>query len=99
MKRSGQNACSKRDSPRDRSYCLLFENVCSMEDDIASVENFADAIAIMSESIDGEPMALSIQRLAWEIKRRIRGVEARRGKLFHMTHPRRQHFEREGWPG
>lgn len=79
---------------------ILFEKVCSMEDDIEAVKHFASAIAIMSELIDDdESMGLSFQRLAWEIKHRVDNISERRGELFRMTHPNRQHFEREGWPG
>jgi hypothetical protein len=83
-------------SPNDR---VLFETVCSMEDGIVAIENFADAIAIMTEAMDNGPMASALGHLAWEIKGRVRDVEDLRGKLFHMTHPNRKHFESEGWPG
>jgi hypothetical protein len=43
--------------------------------------------------------AAPIQRLGWEIKNRIALAEEKRGKLFQMTHPDRERFEREGWPG
>jgi hypothetical protein len=101
---SGSRAVSKGTGPeglhastdRDRT---MFGIVGDMEDDVSAVENFADAIAIMSETIDdGDPLALCLQRLAWEIKVRASRIGEQRGKLFHMTHPNREHFEREGWP-
>jgi hypothetical protein len=67
----------------------LFKIVCSFEDDVRAVEDFAKAIAIMSEAIEGS-MALSFQRLAWEITDRIQDVEEKRGMLFHMTHENRR---------
>jgi hypothetical protein len=76
----------------------VFDIVGDMEDDLAAATSFADAIALIAETIDDgaeEP----IQRLAWEIKDRVALAEEKRGKLFHMTHPGRERFEREGWPG
>jgi hypothetical protein len=89
---------TRRHASIDRGRAL-FEIVGDMEDDVSAVENFADAIAIMSETIDdNDPLALCLQRLAWEIKVRASRIGERRGKLFHRTHPDRKRFEREGWP-
>ena len=77
--------------------CTTFDIVSDMEDDVRAVENFADAMAIMSETMDrDDPSALVFQRIAWEIRDRAYRIEERRDQLFHKTHPNRRHFEREG---
>jgi hypothetical protein len=64
----------------------LFKIVCDMEDDLSAAEKLAEAIAIMTESLDGGPLALSVQHIVHEIARHIRALEDQRGKLFHATH-------------
>jgi hypothetical protein len=70
----------------------VFNIVCSMEDNTTAVRDYANAIALLCESESMEEhMALSLQRLAWDIKNQIQSLEERRGKLFHITHPNSLH--------
>ena len=77
----------------------IFGIVGDMEDDLAAAASFANAIELITDTIDDSDAGEPIQRLAWEIKNRVALAEEKRGKLFHLTHPDRERFEREGRPG
>jgi hypothetical protein len=71
----------------------FFDIVCSMEDNTTAVRDYANAIALLCETEAMEDhMALSFQRLAWDIKHHVQTLEERRGKLFHIAHPSRRQF-------
>jgi hypothetical protein len=48
----------------------IFSAVCEMEGDLRAIDEFADALALVSETMDESPHANAINRLAWEIKHR-----------------------------
>ena len=67
----------------------IFNAVCEMAGDLRAIDEFADALAIVSETMDESPHANAINRLAWEIKHRTQSAERRRGDLSRLTHPNR----------
>ena len=75
-----------------------FAFVTDMEDDVTAVEQFATALAFIAETLD-EAEGAVVQRLALTIKARAKSIEVRRGYLFQLLHPNRDHFEKAGWPG
>jgi hypothetical protein len=50
----------------------IFNAVCEMEGDLRAIDEFADALALVSETMDESPHANAINRLAWEIAHRAR---------------------------
>ena len=60
----------------------VFNAVCEMEGDLRAIDEFADALALVSETIDESPHANAINRLAWEIKHRAQSAERRRSDLL-----------------
>jgi hypothetical protein len=65
----------------------IFTAVCEMEGDLRAIDEFADALALVSETMDESPHANAINRLAWEIKHRAQRLGARRDDLLRLTHP------------
>jgi hypothetical protein len=65
----------------------IFNAVCEMEGDLRAIDEFADALALVSETMDESPHANVINRLSWEIKHRAQRVETRRYDLLRLTHP------------
>ena len=59
--------------------------VCEMEGDLRAIEEFADALALVSETMDESPHANAINRLAWEIKHRAQRLETRREDLLRLA--------------
>ena len=58
-----------------------------MEGDLRAIDGFADALALVSETMDESPHANAIVGLAWEIKHRAQRMEARRDNLFTRVLP------------
>jgi hypothetical protein len=78
----------------------LFGLVCDMEDDVAEARVFADAVLMVADTDRVEDEARRVfGQIAREILARCDEIERRRGELFRLTHPNREHFERVGWPG
>ena len=71
----------------------IFNTVREMEGDLRAIDEFADALALVSETMDESPHANAINRLAWEIKHRAQRVETRRDDLLRLTHPNRVEFK------
>ena len=46
--------------------------------DLRAIDDFADALALVSETMEENPHANAINRLAWEIKHRAQSAERRR---------------------
>jgi hypothetical protein len=63
----------------------VFSAVSEMEGDLRAIDEFADALALVSETMDESPHANAINRLAWEIKHRTQSAERRRGGLSRLT--------------
>jgi hypothetical protein len=78
-----------------------FEIVTSMENGLEEASVLAHGVSILAaDSIhDDEKLGAVFSRLAWQIADHCKAVEERRGELFKLLHPNRDHFEKEGWPG
>ena len=67
----------------------IFNAECEMQEDLRALDEFADALALVSETMDESPHANAINRLAWEIKHRAQSVERRRDDLLRLARPKR----------
>ena len=65
----------------------IFNAVCEMQEDLRALDEFADAFALVSETMDESPHANAINRLAWEIKHRAQKLETRRDDLLRLARP------------
>lgn len=74
-----------------------FRLVDDMETPLATIHDLLAGIAFIAETL-GDEEGSAIQRIAWLGIRECKAAEELRGELFHLTHPRREHFEKEGWP-
>lgn len=75
-----KRALSKKEKPG------LWGIVCDMEAPVQTVIDYADALAVLAESID-ELHGRIVHRLAWSIKDAQQEVEKQRGLLFSAMHP------------
>jgi hypothetical protein len=55
----------------------IFNAVCEMAEDLRAIDEFADALAFVTETMDESPHANAINRLAWEIKHRAQRLGTR----------------------
>ncbi|SRR6266545_7660944 len=86
--------------PTIDALSAVFGLVRGMEEGISAARTFAGALAILSETMDDDdPMGEVVQRLAWEVQRNCKAIEASRGMLFRISHPNRAEFQKSGWPG
>ncbi|MBI1238276.1 MAG: hypothetical protein GC199_02930 [Alphaproteobacteria bacterium] len=74
-----------------------FRQVSDMEKPLATIHDLLAGIAFIAETL-GDEEGSAIQRIAWLGIRECKAAEELRGDLFRLTHPRREHFEKEGWP-
>ena len=65
----------------------IFNAAREMEGDLRAIDGFADALVLVSETMDESPHANAIIGLAWEIKHRAQRMEARRDNLFTRVLP------------
>jgi len=74
--------------------------VCDMEQDVEQARIFAYGLSILAaDSLrDDENLGAFVMQLAWSIEAHCKDIEERRGELFHLLHPSRDKFEKEGWP-
>lgn len=75
-----------------------FRQVSDMETPLATAVDLLAGIAFIAETIEDDASS-AVQRIAWLASAASKQAEAIRGELFRLTHPRRDHFEKEGWPG
>ena len=68
----------------DATIAASYGLVCDMESDITAAGQFADAIAMLAETLTGPEEGCVVQRLAWTIKARCEAIEALRGNLFRF---------------
>jgi hypothetical protein len=71
------------------SKSQIFSAVCEMAGDLRAIDEFADALALISEAMEESPHANAINRLVWEIKLRAQKVETWRNDLLRLTHSSR----------
>jgi hypothetical protein len=71
----------------------ILNAVCEMEGDLRAIDEFTDALALISETMDESPHANAINRLAWEIKHRVQSAERCRSDLSRLARPNRPECE------
>lgn len=74
-----------------------FRHVSDMENPLATVADILKGLALIAETMDEDHGGV-VQRMAWLALDQCKAAERLRGELFHLTHPNREHFEKEGWP-
>jgi hypothetical protein len=93
------NQSDERCSPTtNTSSGDVFSHVCSIERPLAVIRNFLNALAMISETLD-EPGASAVNQITWAMMDQVADLNAEHVTLFRLTHPGRERFEREGWPG
>jgi hypothetical protein len=65
----------------------IFKAVCELEGDLRAIDEFVDALTLVSETMAESPHANAINRLAWEIKHRAETAEKRRDDLRRLVRP------------
>jgi hypothetical protein len=73
-------------------------HVNRLEDPLTSIGRFLDAIALISEVME-EPHACAVNIIVHTALGHLRDAEVEHLALFRLTHPDRERFDREGWPG
>ena len=81
----------------DQVEAASFLLVSDQEAPLTAIRDFAKCLAFIAETMDSDTGTV-VQRLAWTILDETEKAEKVRGELFRVTHPRRDHFERYGWP-
>lgn len=74
-----------------------FRQVSDMETPLTTVADILHGMALIAETMDDDHGRV-VQRMAWLAIEQCNAAERLRGELFHLTHPKREHFEKEGWP-
>jgi hypothetical protein len=72
---------------RARANDPLLKAVWEMEADLRAIDEFADALTLVSETMVESPHANAINRLVWEIKHRAMSAEQHRQDVFRLTRP------------
>jgi hypothetical protein len=77
-----------------------FQLVCNMENDIENARVLANGVGILGCDAlhDDQDLGAVFIRLARLIADHCKDIEERRGELFQLLHPNRDHFETVGWP-
>jgi hypothetical protein len=63
----------------------LFKAVWEMEADLRAIDEFADALTLVSETMVESPHANAINRLIWEVKNRAVSAEQHRQAVYRLT--------------
>jgi hypothetical protein len=75
----------------------VFCHVTNLERPLGSTRRFLDALALLSETLK-EPEAGAVNEIVQATLERVAEIDKEYSTLFRLTHPSREHFEREGWP-
>ena len=73
-------------------------HVGRLEHPLTTIRYLLDAIALISEVMD-EPHASAVNTIVHTAMDHVRDVEAEHLALFRLTHPDRERFDQQGWPG
>jgi hypothetical protein len=79
----------------------VFGLVTGLEEHVAGIERMARVMLIITLADDvwnDSEDALAIQEVLGVLEEHRKAIEEARCKLFHLTHPDREHFEKNGWP-
>lgn len=74
-----------------------FRGVGDMEIPLDTVRNLVTGLALIAETLNDSD-GRAIQSIAWLAIEKCDAIEEMRKNLFRLTHPQRDHFEKEGWP-
>jgi hypothetical protein len=84
----------------EKNSTPAFKAACDMEEQLSALQNYTRIILeIASADAMDTDLALAVQHLSRDMKREIEAAEELRVGIFHATHPNREHYERNGWPG
>jgi hypothetical protein len=84
----------------EKNASPTFKAICDMEEPLTALRDYNRLILeIASGDAMDTDLALGVQQIARNMKREIEAAEELRSGIFHATHPNRNHFERNGWPG
>lgn len=73
-----------------------FRQVSDMEDHLCTIRDMLTGIMSIASTVPDVGGALD--RIAGVALDRCEAAQELRGELFRLTHPRREHFEKVGWP-
>jgi len=76
----------------------VFRHVGSIEPALTHIRNFLDALALISETME-EPAASAVNVIVHATLDHVTEADEAYVALFKLSHPDRERFEREGWPG
>ena len=80
-------------SPIDQKEA--FSHACDMERPLDAIRNFVGALCGIAGTLEGGDI---VYELAMTIQLRVDELDEIHGYFFHLHHPDRERFEREGWP-
>jgi hypothetical protein len=74
-----------------------FSKVSDMEDPLDVIRHLLLAISHIAEDMGNEGIA--INKITVVSLDQCDAIDVLRRELWKLTHPRREHFEKAGWPG
>ena len=75
-----------------------FNITIDMENPLVTINDLCSTLMLIAETLSDEEGS-AVMRLALLAQEQCKAVEAKRCKLFRLTHPNRAHFDANGWPG
>jgi hypothetical protein len=76
-----------------------FRNIADLEKPIDQIRHLVRAVHLLGTAEDVEEnLGLALYAVTNAIDRELDDLQKRRGELWRMFHPRRQEFDRDGWP-
>jgi hypothetical protein len=87
---------TKTTSPIDQKDA--FSRACEMEKPLERIRNFAAALARLAPTIDDGQASDIVRVLTLAIAECLDEVDQSHEYFFHLHHPDRERFERDGWP-
>ncbi|MDZ5697633.1 hypothetical protein [Chelativorans sp. M5D2P16] len=84
--------------PADDSARTTFDVIGDMEAPLHRAADLSLALLRIGAEIDDDDSAIVCTLVALVLEN-CRAAQRLRGDAFKLTHPRREHFEKAGWPG
>jgi len=76
----------------------VFRQVGRIEPSLTHIRKFLDALALISETME-EPAASAVNVIVHTTLEHVTEADDAYATLFKLSHPDRERFDREGWPG
>jgi hypothetical protein len=73
-------------------------HICHVGMPIDKLRNLINAVALITETLD-EPQAGAVNVIVYAALEQVAEMDTAYIALFRLSHPDRERFEREGWPG